>query len=247
MRRRKKLAPANGKLAAVGSLLLFTLLFTIVSLLSRSRDVSSMLLVMKTDCLPNWLGCTCAWRGGKFVADCSQQGLKQVPNNDYFDHLLSSSSDNQMLTLNRDIQQLNLTANNISSLREEEFHRKKFRNLQKVYLGANKISRVHSRAFYMLTGLIELDLSQNFIVSLQVDDSEGEQQDSIVVASSREEQLGANNKTQVANSKSSRPKGSFLEHLAALRQLNLASNQLTSVEAGAFVQLSQLRQLILSR
>lgn len=86
--------------------------------------------------------------------------------NDYLDYLLANAGNNQMPTLNRDIQQLNLASNNISSLGPAEFYRKKFTNLQKIYLAANQLSRVHSSAFHKLTGLIELDLSENLLASL---------------------------------------------------------------------------------
>lgn len=68
-----------------------------------------------------------------------------------------------MQTLNRDVQQLNLASNNITSLEWREFYEKKFRNLQKINLNANKISQINRRTFYKLTGLVELDLSENLI------------------------------------------------------------------------------------
>lgn len=38
--------------------------------------IVGFLLASSQGCLPS---CTCSWRGGKFVADCSSQNLNQVP------------------------------------------------------------------------------------------------------------------------------------------------------------------------
>lgn len=86
-----------------------------------------------------------------------------------------------MPTLNRDIQQLNLASNNISTLGPAEFYKKKFTNLQKIYLATNQLFRVHSGAFYKLTGLIELDLSENSIASLanNAEEDDGDNDSSI--------------------------------------------------------------------
>lgn len=82
-----------------------------------------------------------------------------------------------MSTLSRDIQQLNLAANNITSLKWAEFQGKKFVNLQKIYLNSNQIEKIHPGAFYKLTGLIELDLSDNLLVSFE---SEFEEEANVV-------------------------------------------------------------------
>lgn len=40
------------------------------------NHVVTAMLVMKSDCLP---ACNCSWKSGKFVADCQDLKLKQVP------------------------------------------------------------------------------------------------------------------------------------------------------------------------
>lgn len=148
--------------------------------------------------------------------------------NDHHDYLMAHAGDNQMQTLNRDIQLLNLASNNISRLGPEEFSLKKFRNLQKLYLNSNQLTRIHPAAFFKLTGLIELDLSENTLARL------GEEQ----------LQTSPDNET---NQTARRQDKTFLDHLNQLRVLNLNSNELSSLGRFTFGSLGQLRQLFLSR
>ena len=70
MRRRKK--PARPLALAASHLLMLLLLVA-------PPEVHG-LMMMKSSCLPNSApGCSCSWKSGKFVADCSLQGLRQVP------------------------------------------------------------------------------------------------------------------------------------------------------------------------
>jgi len=161
--------------------------------------------------------------------------------NDYFDYLVANAGNNQMPTLNRDIQQLNLASNNITTLHGAEFFKKKFRNLQKIYLSSNKLSQIDSGAFYKLTGLIELDLSENLVVRFEESFDDGAElgdQDGAELAASESESL---------RTRFSGKRGSFLQDLGQLRLLNLASNKLKKLEKFAFSPLTQLRQLYLSR
>lgn len=150
--------------------------------------------------------------------------------NDYYDALVADAADSQMSTLNRDIQQLELSHNNISRLNQSEFYDNKFRNLQKIYLNANQLREIEPRAFHKLTGLIELDLSANMLTDLFASAPNLSTSDSLGQAAD----IGA------------RLKQSFLYDLVKLRQLNLAANQLSRLEPFTFVRLGQLRQLFLS-
>lgn len=175
-----------------------------------------------------------------------------------------------MPTLARDIQQLNLSQNSVASLGEAEFYKKNFRNLQKLYLSSNSLSRIDSSAFFKLTGLVELDLSDN-----QVSDLCG-----FEAASSRAKQLATttselspdanNNNNNNSDSRAfgppesldgwgsssvqlmqedakARHQAGFLDELVQLRQLNLASNKLTRLGAFVLSKLVSLRQLVLSK
>lgn len=189
------------------------------------------------------------------MADCSGQSLNQVPNNDYFDHLQASAGNNQMPTLNRDIQQLNLASNNISNLSGSEFFKKKFRNLQKIYLNTNQLRKIDSSAFYKLTGLVELDLSENMIsgfddkLIVEGNHNATDSVDSLAVVI---DQRTSTNHRQVVGAgrrREGRIHGvrTFLQDLTQLRQLNLASNRLTRLDEFTFSPLTQLHQLYLSR
>lgn len=257
----------SGPLGATGIpvLICFVIIFTA----SATIEPANSFLLLKSNCLTSWPNCTCLWKGGKFVADCSAQSLPQVPKvsasaqlsalilsltnarltpqthnqNDYFESLKTNSGNNQMSTLNRDIQLLNLAHNNLTTLRRREFSRKKYRNLQKLYLNTNQLHRIDSEAFFRLTGLIELDLSENLISRFddQLDFDPEQRQEFQEDDSKSEEKLRAetwDKGTKVARS--------FISHLTQLRQLNLNSNQLTCLSAFAFSPLRQLRQLLLS-
>lgn len=192
--------------------------------------------------------------------------------NDYYDYLLANSGNNQMPTLNRDIQQLNLAQNVIVELKSEEFSRKKFRNLQKIYLNSNQIRQIDLKAFHKLTGLIELDLSDNLISKLTGDqlinsesdyakddesdinlmkglDSLNETNTENKMLSSSSSSLEQQQQTTAMSKRryKSFSRKSFLQNLSQLRQLNLTSNQLTKIEEFTFSPMTQLRQLFLSR
>lgn len=221
MKKRKKYLTSRAPQSAIEKLIFF-ISSQLILLLLASHPLVNSILMLKTNCLTNTPGCECSWNTqGKFISDCSHLNLSQVPQNDYSDYLYNSSGNNQMPTLNRDIQQLNLASNNLTSLEAQAFHKRKFRNLQKLFINRNQLGQISGQAFYKLTGLIELDLSENLLAEL-------------------------------ADSNSSSYSGSsevdtFLRDLNQLRQLSLASNKLTRLEAFAFRSLIQLRQLDLSR
>lgn len=168
-----------------------------------------------------------------------------------------------MPTLNRDIQQLNLASNNITSLGRNEFYEKKFRNLQKINLSANQLLKIHRRAFYKLTGLVELDFSENLISRFdydQVFDSISENEElpaarrdkaaaEVVDRRPNERRLASigGPRQADADDESSQNSSTFLQDLTQLRVLNLASNQLIALEKFTFSPLAQLRQLYLSK
>lgn len=164
-----------------------------------------------------------------------------IAQNDYYEYLLSNAGNNQMPTLNRDLQMLNLTRNKILVLTSEEFNRKKWRNLQKIYLNSNKIKRIDNRAFHKLTGLVELDLSDNQLARLedQIDQQEAE----LLQASLSEPAI----ETSLKIASRGRNRGTFLSELTQLRILDLSGNNITKLDDFSFSALNQLRQLHLSR
>lgn len=170
--------------------------------------------------------------------------------NDHFDHLLAN---NQIKTLNRDVQQLNLASNNITTLRRAEFARKQFKNLQKIYLTSNQLQHVDFGAFRKLTGLVELDLSENLIerfdesLEMKVGGLAGDDEEQEDEEEAEEAQVQANQSARQKKSSRKLATRTFLGALRSVRQLNLNSNQLTRIEKFAFSPLGQLRQLSLSK
>lgn len=165
-----------------------------------------------------------------------------------------------MPTLNRDIQSLNLSSNKINELNEMEFSEKKFRNLQRLYLSSNQLSSIHQSAFYKLTGLVELDLSFNQLITLASPNGNKKNKKIQISKTTINEstkfkqdinksKLDDVNREDAALETGNELKNStsFLKHLGHLRQLNLASNKLSRLGAKVFSSQVQLRQLILSR
>lgn len=157
----------------------------------------------------------------------------------------------QTSTLDRDIQLLNLSSNLIEQIEAQEFYERKFSNLQKLFLASNQIEHIDPSAFHKLIGLIELDLSQNFLHSLEPQRAafkRRRQDENQVVSDNQEDdeeaQRGYHEEPGARRGKN---KETFLRHLSKLRHLNLNSNRLRRINEFTFSPLPQLRQLYLSK
>lgn len=153
-------------------------------------------------------------------------------------------------TLNRDIQFLYLSGNNLTKLNEQEFDRKNFRNLQKLFLNSNELVQIHASAFYKLTGLIELDLSENFLPSI-FSSSINSSNHQLEQNEQQKQKQQTDNEKQIMQKKklkqNKRRDWNFLKHLTQLRHLNMNANKLTELESGSFIYSSHLRHLSLSK
>ncbi|KAJ8678780.1 hypothetical protein QAD02_014567 [Eretmocerus hayati] len=102
---------------------------------------------------PDWAECpavcNCKWTSGKRSALCNGKGLTSLP------------------TLDPDMQILDLSGNRIVELQDSVFKTVKLLNLQKVFLRNSSLERVHQHAFIEMKGLVEVDLSDNGIASLE--------------------------------------------------------------------------------
>lgn len=90
--------------------------------------------------------CNCIWRSNKQLTMCENQGLISIPN------LLSSAT-----------QVLDLNDNNFQMLPSRAFQERGLVNLQKLFLARCKLGTIADDAFYQLTNLVELDLSENLL------------------------------------------------------------------------------------
>ena len=66
-------------------------LLGLVALLWRQGQPADCMLMLASRCLAN---CSCSWRGGKFVADCSALALTRVPKVSVGEYLWAPAKDN---------------------------------------------------------------------------------------------------------------------------------------------------------
>ena len=94
--------------------------------------------------------CHCKWTSGKKSALCPDAGLTTLP-----------------VSLDPDMQILDLSGNKLSSLQGETFKLAALINLQKVFLRNAALREIHPDAFRDMRILIEIDLSDNHLVSIE--------------------------------------------------------------------------------
>ncbi|XP_035220435.1 leucine-rich repeat-containing protein 4C-like [Stegodyphus dumicola] len=93
--------------------------------------------------------CTCKWKNGKETAECVGVNLVAIPDG-----------------LRGETQVLDLSGNLLQLLPFRAFFRVGLVNLQKVFASRCGILSIANDAFYQLSNLVELDLSNNFITSI---------------------------------------------------------------------------------
>ncbi|XP_031633562.1 leucine-rich repeat-containing protein 24-like [Contarinia nasturtii] len=93
--------------------------------------------------------CTCKWTNGKKSVICNALQLTAIPT-----------------TLSTEVQVLVLNENDIVTLNSEEFTTLGLVNLQRIYLKKSGVTSVHRDAFKNLKILVEIDLSENSIETL---------------------------------------------------------------------------------
>ncbi|KAF5290401.1 hypothetical protein FQR65_LT11578 [Abscondita terminalis] len=88
--------------------------------------------------------CECKWKSGKESAICTNANLSSVP-----------------LHLHADTQLLDLTSNNLITVKHDEFSKAGLLNLQKIYISKCRLKNLERYAFRNLINLVQLDLSYN--------------------------------------------------------------------------------------
>lgn len=96
--------------------------------------------------------CKCVWASGNKQADCSQSQLESIPRN-----------------LSADIQNLDLTGNELYEIPRLAFQEVNLINLKKLILRECKLLTIQRNGFSGLAIMIELDLSNNDLKSLHAD------------------------------------------------------------------------------
>ncbi|XP_045606336.1 leucine-rich repeat-containing protein 24 [Procambarus clarkii] len=155
--------------------------------------------------------CTCRWKNGKQAVECRKQGLASVP-----------------AGVHPDTQVLDLSGNNLQTLPRHAFKRAGLINLQKIYLRDCKIGQVDATAFYQLTNLVELDLSQNLLTE---------------VPSLAFSHIQALRDLQLRGNRLRKIRSDSFAHTPSLVRLGLSYSGIRSVAASAFQSLSLMEKL----
>lgn len=160
------------------------------------------------------LPCQCKWSSGKKTALCKESNFTKIP-----------------LSLDADMQVLDLSSNQIRNLPEDAFKNVGLLNLQRVFLRGCGIHIVHKNAFRELKILVELDLSDNLIGSLNQETFQGNERLRVLY-------LNGNPLTEIKE-----VQFPILQHL---RTLELQHCQIKRIHRDAFLHLSSLESLNLN-
>lgn len=125
------------------SFFFFSLFFLVLLLFITSQATSDD---WTSSCPTN---CTCKWTNGKKSVICNALQLTAIPT-----------------TLSTEVQVLVLNENRITYLNREEFTTLGLINLQRIYLKKSGVTYMHRDAFKNLKILVEIDLSENGIETL---------------------------------------------------------------------------------
>lgn len=158
--------------------------------------------------------CQCKWSSGKKTALCKDAEFTDVP-----------------LSLDADMQVLDLSSNKLRHLPEDAFKKVGLLNLQRVFLRGCGIHNVHKDAFRELKILVELDLSDNLIGSLHPETFQGNERLRVLY-------LNGNPLTEIKE-----VQFPVLQHL---RTLELQHCQIKRVHRDAFLHLASLESLNLN-
>lgn len=158
--------------------------------------------------------CECKWRDGKEVVACRDAHFIDIPRG------LAPST-----------QVLDLRHNNLRILPRDSFVYTGLVNLQKVWLNFCNLMRLEKGAFRMLTNVVELDLSNNFLRAVPSDAL-------MDMGGLRELRIAHNSLTVISP-------GAFAP-TSDLVLLDISHNSITLIEEGALRTLSRLEVLNLS-
>ncbi|XP_042208784.1 leucine-rich repeat-containing protein 4C-like [Homarus americanus] len=155
--------------------------------------------------------CTCRWKNGKQAVECRNQGLINVPDG-----------------IEPDTQVLDLSGNNLQTLPRHAFKRAGLINLQKIYLRDCKIGQIDPTAFFQLTNLVELDLSENLLTE---------------VPSLSFSHIQALRDLQLQGNRFRKIRGDSFAHTPSLVRLDLSRAGIRNVSPSAFQSLSLMEKL----
>ncbi|XP_020293729.1 amphoterin-induced protein 1 [Pseudomyrmex gracilis] len=179
--------------------------------------------------------CKCKWVSGKKTADCVKQNLKEVPRD-----------------ISPQIQNLDMTGNNIIHLTHNEFMHARLDNLHKVVLRDCKLETIHTAAFNGLKIVIEIDLSSNNIHSLQPGTFSETQRLRVVLLNQNrlkvlEDNLFVNlvflQKVLLSDNRLEYIGEKTFQNLPALQSLTLSGNNFSTLQLQSFESLPKISSL----
>ncbi|KRT81527.1 Immunoglobulin [Oryctes borbonicus] len=190
---------------------------------------------------PDWtdcpMPCRCKWSSGKKTASCRNASFTALPHN-----------------LHSEIQILDLSGNAITRLEQDAFKTSGLMNLQKIFVKGCRLREIHRDAFRDLIILVEVDLSENDIRSLDPETFHGnERLRHVYLNGNPLRRLEENQFPTLANLKTLQLEECLLEfihenafrNLANLETINLSSNRLRNLTERSFRNLSSLKSLAL--
>ena len=157
--------------------------------------------------------CRCLWKSSKITVECTGVGAKGIPEN-----------------IDIGTQVLNMSDNNLSVMTQDMFARAKLLNLQKINVGFNNITEIHTRTFSDLLNLVDIDLSHNKLTT--VPSHAFPQTLSLMILS-------------LSHNPISVVKSDAFTHLRHLTKLDLSNCQINTIQTGAFHNLPSLERLYL--
>ncbi|XP_032679157.1 leucine-rich repeat-containing protein 24-like [Odontomachus brunneus] len=203
--------------------------------------IGSFALLSRAAAFPDWTDCPavcrCKWTSGKKSALCPDAGLTSLP-----------------ASLDPDMQVLDLSGNKIPALQAEIFKRAGLVNLQRVFLRNAGIYEIHADSFKDMRILIEIDLSDNHVTSLEPDTFVGNERLRILILSGNplstlcDKQfpvLQHLRNLELQRCSLTEIHGNAFAHLTGLEFLKLDGNQLEYLESSVIASLSKLKTLTL--
>lgn len=158
------------------------------------------------------------------------------------------------ITLSADLQVLSLNENNISYLNPEEFFQNGLEHLQRIYLRKSRVRHIHRDAFKGLKILVEIDLSENSIETLELGTFSGNERLKVLYLNSNPlRRLVANQFPDLPHLRTldlhncaieSVGEHAFLR-LDQMELLNMRNNSIATLTGHAFSHMSSLKTLLL--
>ncbi|XP_063989050.1 leucine-rich repeat, immunoglobulin-like domain and transmembrane domain-containing protein 3 isoform X1 [Diachasmimorpha longicaudata] len=210
-------------------------------LLALLLIISAQIFLIHSAAFPDWTDCPavcrCRWTSGKKSAFCPDAGLTSLP-----------------ASLDPEMQVLDLSGNQIPALQAEIFKRAGLVNLQKVFLRNAGIHEIHPDAFRDMRILVEVDLSDNHVTSLEPNTFLGNERLRILTLSgnplkrlkSRQfPELGHLRNLELQRCGLTEIHGLAFTGLTGLESLKLDNNQLLYLESRTLSVLPSLKTLTL--